>query len=249
MEDEKILGMIPARYGSSRFPGKPLALLQGKPLIQRVYEQAQKASALSKLVVATDDQRIFQAVESFGGSVRMTSDQHVSGTDRCAEVAAYFPQYTYVVNIQGDEPFIDPAQINLLGTLLRKGADIATLGHRVGSANTWNNPNVVKVVRNQGGAALYFSRAPIPYARGRTFEEIQTDNMVLHHIGIYGFRREILLEVARLEVSPLEQAESLEQLRWMDSGYQIQVGESPHFSVGIDTPEDLIQANLKWPPA
>ncbi len=239
-----ILGVIPARFASTRFPGKPLALINGVSMIQRVYTQGLQAKMVGELVVATDDERILEHVLGFGGRAMLTSPDHPSGTDRCAEIARLFPGAEVILNIQGDEPFIQPEQIDLLAnTLLEStGHGIATLAKQIHRAAELHNPNVVKVLFSQKKAAIYFSRHAIPYCRGQQPETWLAHAQYFKHIGLYAFRREVLLNVAALPPSPLEQAESLEQLRWLDHGLQIAVGVTTLESKGIDTPEDL--ANL-----
>lgn len=242
----KTLGIIPARFASVRFPGKPLALLAGKPVIQWVWERTRQSNALDRVIVATDDPRIADCVTGFGGEVKMTRPDHPSGTDRCAEVLAQISSesWDFVVNIQGDEPFIDPGAIDQLVELLASDSrpDIATLARRIVDHEALFNPNVVKAVVGQSGHALYFSRHPVPYQRGKDQCEWLSAFPFLQHIGLYGFRAEVLPVLTRLPLSPLEQAESLEQLRWLDHGYSIAVGVTVYQSVGIDTPEDLRNA-------
>lgn len=236
------LAIIPARFASTRFPGKPLVDIDGKSMIQRVYEQASMAKSLAKVVVATDDERIFAHVEGFGGNVVMTSTQHRSGTDRCAEVLAHFQNdYPYVVNVQGDEPFIQPQQIDLLVHFIQtKNFGIATLSKRIELLETINNHNVVKVVFGQkSGNALYFSRSPIPFVRDVPADQWLEKFTFFKHIGLYAFRAETLPKLAALPPTPLEVAESLEQLRWLEHGYSIGVVETPWETQGIDVPEDL----------
>lgn len=237
----KTLGIIPARFASTRFPGKPLVEIAGKTMLQRVYDQASKARLLSDVVIATDDQRIFDHALSFGAKVFFTSDQHPSGTDRCAEVAVQFPEYDVVVNIQGDEPFIDPAQIDAVIEPFHHAAGIhvATLAKLIDTSEALFNPNVVKVVRNTAGIALYFSRNPIPYLRKYPESEWLGQQLHYKHIGIYSYKRSTLLELTQLQPSLYEQAESLEQLRWLEAGFQIFVGLTDLETIGIDTPEDL----------
>ncbi len=241
-DNKKILGVIPARFASSRFPGKPLADIVGKSMIQRVYEQAVKARFPDQIVVATDDSGIYNHVISFGGNAVITSPSHRSGTERCAEVASseQYSGFEIIINIQGDEPLIDPDQIDILaGLFLDQNTKIATLVRPVTDQADLPNPNIIKVVLAKSNHALYFSRLPIPYIR--TGSDAQTSNhfTFYHHIGIYGFRRNTLLEIARLEPTPCETAESLEQLRWLENGYQILAGISSHLSYSIDTMEDL----------
>jgi 3-deoxy-manno-octulosonate cytidylyltransferase (CMP-KDO synthetase) len=235
-----VLAIIPARYASTRFPGKPLVAIEGKTMIQRVYEQVQQASLVDEVVVATDDTRIFEHVQSFGGKVALTRADHPSGTDRCAEVAGLFPDAEWVLNVQGDEPFVQPEQVDLLAHTLRQSDGIATLAKRISDPALLTNPNVVKVVFSATAGALYFSRHPIPLVRGEEVSNWLSKHSFYKHIGLYGFRRNTLLELAALSPSPLEQAESLEQLRWLENGYRIAVGITELETVGIDTPEDLL---------
>lgn len=241
----KFIAIIPARYASTRFPAKPLALLGGKPVIQRVYEQV--AGVLDDAVVATDDERIYDAVRSFGGRVEMTSTAHRSGTDRCRE--AYDKQgraYDVVVNVQGDEPFIRREQLEALKRCFDDPqTDIATLVKPFAAGDglaALENPNSPKVVLDAQSRALYFSRSVIPYLRNVPREEWLAKHTFYKHIGIYAFRSEVLRQVTELPQSPLELAESLEQLRWLENGYRIGVGISESETVGIDTPEDLERA-------
>lgn len=238
-----ILGLIPARYASSRFPGKPLADIGGKPMIQRVYEQASKV--LPDVYVATDDERIENAVKAFGGRVVMTATTHQSGTDRCEEAiekveAASGKKYHAVINIQGDEPFISPVQIELLASaFLKAETEIATLVKVADNSQDLFNPNKPKVVVSAQGNALYFSRSPIPYLRGVEEKEWHVKHKYYNHIGLYGYRADILREITKLERGTLEKCESLEQLRWLENGYSIAVMETELESLSIDTPEDL----------
>ena len=238
----KFIAVIPARYASTRFPGKPLAVLGGKTVIQRVYEQA--ASVLPEAYVATDDERIFQAVEAFGGRAVMTRADHKSGTDRIEEaVEKIATDADVIINIQGDEPFIQPSQIETLMQLFDDPAtQIGTLGKRFETIDAVSNPNSPKIVTDRRGFALYFSRSVIPYIRGIEADEWLTHYPFLKHLGIYAYRREVLAEVTRLPQSALEKAESLEQLRWLENGYRIRVGLTDVETVGIDTPEDLARA-------
>ena len=238
----KFIAVIPARYASTRFPGKPLAVLGGKTVIQRVYEQA--VSVLPEAYVATDDERIFQAVEAFGGRGVMTRADHKSGTDRIEEaVEKIATGADVIINIQGDEPFIQPSQIETLIQLFDDPAtQIGTLGKRFETIDAVRNPNSPKIVTDRRGFALYFSRSVIPYIRGIEADEWLTHYPFLKHLGIYGYRREVLAEVTRLPQSALEKAESLEQLRWLENGYRIRVGLTDVETVGIDTPEDLARA-------
>ena len=235
----KTLGIIPARYASSRFPGKALANVAGKSMLQRVYEQALQAKLIDAVVVATDDERIFDHCNAFRGNVIMTSPDHQSGTDRCAEVARQISGYELVVNIQGDEPFIDPGQIDLAIEPLKKEAQISTLVKKIESAEALFNPNVVKVVFDKNHRAMYFSRHPIPYVRGELQNEWLREPRHFKHIGLYGFRRDTLLEISALPLSAYEKCESLEQLRWLEHGYPITINMTDKETIGIDTPEDL----------
>ena len=239
------IAIIPARYASTRFPAKPLAMLGGKPVIQRVYEQV--AGVLDDAVVATDDERIYEAVQAFGGKAEMTSTAHRSGTDRCRE--AYDKQgreYDVVVNVQGDEPFIRAEQLEALKRCFENPAtDIATLVKPFSESDglaALENPNSPKVVLDGESQALYFSRSVIPYLRNVPRGEWLTKHTFYKHIGIYAFRSEVLRKVTSLPQSPLEAAESLEQLRWLENGFRIGVGITDAETVGIDTPEDLTRA-------
>lgn len=241
----KFIAIIPARYASTRFPAKPLAMLGGKPVIRRVYEQV--AGVLDDAVVATDDRRIYDAVEAFGGKVVMTSTEHRSGTDRCWE--AYLKQnlkYDVVVNVQGDEPFIRASQLETLKRCFDDPAtDIATLVKPFTEADglaALENPNSPKVVLDARSRAIYFSRSVIPYLRGVERTEWLARHTFYKHIGLYAFRTEVLRAVTSLPPSPLEKAESLEQLRWLENGYKIGVGITDVETIGIDTPEDLKKA-------
>ena len=240
----KILAIIPARYASTRFPGKPLADVNGKPMIQRVYEQALKCRSLSEVVVATDDYRIEETVKKFRGKVVMTSDKHESGTDRCYEaLKKQESNFDVVINIQGDEPFIQPEQIDKVAACFKNAeVQIATLAIKTTKNENFNNPNVVKLVLNKNNQALYFSRSAIPFCKGSEQPPLPT---YYKHVGIYGFRSNILTEITNLSRSPLEIAESLEQLRWLENGYVITVGFTEMESISIDTPEDLAQVIFK----
>ena len=240
----KFIGIIPARYASTRFPGKPLAMLGGRTVIQRVYEQA--TAILDEAYVATDDERIFQAVEQFGGRAIMTRADHKSGTDRIEEAAEKIgTQADVIINIQGDEPFIQKSQIETLMHLFDEpSTQIGTLGKRFESIEAAMNPNSPKIVTDKRGFALYFSRSIIPYVRGKEQAEWLQHFPYLKHLGLYAYRREALQEVTQLPQSPLEIAESLEQLRWLENGYRIRVGLTDVETVGIDTPEDLQRAEV-----
>lgn len=238
----KFIAIIPARYSSTRFPGKPLALLAGKPVIEHVYEQV--THKILEAWVATDDERIFDTVKSFGGNVVMTRKDHKSGTDRIEEAAEKInTDADVIVNIQGDEPFIQPSQIE---TVCRQFDDpttqIATLGKPFESMEAVENPNSPKIVTDVNGFALYFSRSVIPFVRGIDHAQWLGHYPFLKHLGIYAYRREVLRQVTRLPQSSLEKAESLEQLRWLQNGYRIRVGITNVETVGIDTPEDLKRA-------
>jgi 3-deoxy-manno-octulosonate cytidylyltransferase (CMP-KDO synthetase) len=234
----KIVGIIPARYASTRFPGKPLTLIAGKPLIQHVVEQCQKAKSLSEIVVATDDERIFIAAKKFC-RVEMTSPNHPSGSDRIAEVAERI-SCDAIVNIQGDEPTIEPSVIDAVANALAD-CEMSTATTRIKNPADLDNPNVVKVVINAAGRALYFSRRTIPYLRdaARGSSEQLAAFAFLKHLGIYGYRRETLLRLVKFPVSPLENAEKLEQLRALENGIQIAVVKVEHESIGVDAPEDV----------
>ena len=245
MKPLRFIVIIPARYASTRFPAKPLALLGGKPVIQHVYEQV--SGVVSDVVVATDDERIYEAVEAFGGRVVMTSTNHKSGTDRCWE--AYQKQgeeYDVVINVQGDEPFIAHSQLRaIMDCFNDETTDIATLVKpftEEDGIEALENPNSPKVVLDKQSRAIYFSRSVIPYLRGVEREEWLKKHTYYKHIGMYAFRADVLRQVTSLEQSPLELAESLEQLRWLENGYKIGVGISDVETVGIDTPEDLQKA-------
>ena len=238
----KFIGIIPARYASTRFPGKPLAMLGGRTVIQRVYEQV--AAVLEEAYVATDDERIFKAVEEFGGRVVMTRQDHKSGTDRIEEAAEKIgTQADVIINIQGDEPFIQKSQIETLKSLFENSeTQIGTLGKKFESIEAAANPNSPKIVTDKNGFALYFSRSVIPYIRGKEQAEWLQHFPFLKHLGLYAYRRDVLRQITQLPQSPLELAESLEQLRWLENGYRIRVGLTDVETVGIDTPEDLRRA-------
>jgi 3-deoxy-manno-octulosonate cytidylyltransferase (CMP-KDO synthetase) len=236
-----IIGIIPARYGSTRFPGKPLAMIGNKTMIQRVIEQAEQSIMLKDVIVATDDKRIYEHVESLGKKVVMTSDQHPSGTDRCLEaltksgIAA-----DAVINIQGDEPFVDPSQIDALAQLIAvEGVEIATLAKKIDDAEVLFDPNKVKVAFAKNGRAIYFSRHAIPYQKSIAKEEWLQHHTYFKHIGLYAYKTSTLKAISELEPSPLEVAESLEQLRWLENGKSIFVAETTIETPAIDTPADL----------
>lgn len=224
----KITGIIPARFASSRFPGKPLTMIDGRPMIQHVYEQCKKSPFLSDVIVATDDERIAEAIDLFQGKFMMTSSDHASGTDRCAEVCSKI-ETDAIINIQGDEPRIHPEQINQVAQLLINHSPICTLA-RIIDSKTAQDFNIVKLVKTIQGKAIYFSRLPIPYH--------STENY-FQHIGIYGYQRNVLLEISKLPSTKLELSEKLEQLRWLENGYDIFVDITEHKSISIDCPEDL----------
>lgn len=241
-----ILAIIPARYASTRFPGKPLVDIGGKSMIRRTWEQVCRAARVDEVVVATDDARIYEHVRDFGGKVLLTRAGHPSGTDRCAEAVRHFPKAKIILNVQGDEPFIQPQQIDLLAdTLLtRPRFSIATLVKKIDDPALLLNPNVVKAVFSDLHGAIYFSRHPIPFVRGEAPEHWLLRHDFYKHIGLYGFRRRALLQVARLQPTPLERAESLEQLRWLEHGLRIAVGVTGLETLGIDTPEDLLNIKI-----
>jgi 3-deoxy-manno-octulosonate cytidylyltransferase (CMP-KDO synthetase) len=227
----KILGVIPARYASSRFPGKALARIGSKSMIEHVYERVSMARYLSNIVIATDDDRIFTEARRFGAQVRMTRSDHLSGSDRVAEVASAFPDAKLIVNVQGDEPLIDPSAIDaaILPMLDEPDAPMGTIAKRIEQEHEITDPNVVKVVMSQAGLALYFSRSPIPHAGAAYFK----------HIGLYVYERDFLLGYSAMPVGPLEKAERLEQLRALENGHAIRVVETEYESLGVDTPADL----------
>jgi 3-deoxy-manno-octulosonate cytidylyltransferase (CMP-KDO synthetase) len=236
-----IAGIIPARYASSRFPGKPLAQIDGKSMIHRVVEQAQQSKFLDKVVVATDDERIAAHVRDFGGEYVMTGPNHPSGTDRCMEALRNLGgSFEYVVNIQGDEPFIDPAQIDGLCEILKDGSvEIATQIILVDSEDLLFDPGEAKVILNPAFEAIYFSRSPIPYLKDVPKSEWHLRRAYYRHVGMYAYRSDILEKLTKLPVSPLEKAESLEQLRWIEAGYKVKCVTTKYDSHCIDTPEDI----------
>ncbi|MDO4707131.1 MAG: 3-deoxy-manno-octulosonate cytidylyltransferase [Porphyromonadaceae bacterium] len=244
MPHSQALIVIPARYGSSRFPGKPLVELAGKPIVQHVLERA--SSLGGRAVVATDDERIFDRVQSFGGEAIMTGTHHRSGTDRCLEAYRLIGRgEPYLINLQGDEPFVMPAQITtLLEALRTSGAEIATLAETFAPDTPdeeLSNPNLVKLVRGSSGQALYFSRSVIPHIRG-VEQGLCRHHQYYRHVGLYGFRAEVLDTLAALAPSPLEELESLEQLRWLEAGLSLQVALTEAATIGIDNPADLERA-------
>lgn len=238
----KFIGIIPARYASTRFPGKPLALLGGKPVIQHVYEKV--AAVLEAAYVATDDERIYDVVKSFGGQVVMTRTDHKSGTDRIEEaIEKIGGEWDVVVNVQGDEPFVAKSQLNTICHCFDDPTtQIATLGKPFESMEAVQNPNSPKIVVDNMGFAMYFSRSVIPYVRGKEKSSWLTHYPFLKHLGIYAYRKDVLRQVTQLPQSSLEIAESLEQLRWLQNGFKIKVGTTDVETVGIDTPQDLERA-------
>jgi 3-deoxy-manno-octulosonate cytidylyltransferase (CMP-KDO synthetase) len=242
----KILGIIPARYASTRFPGKPLTIINNKLMIRHVYERAIKAKSLTEVYVATDDKRIEDAVLSFGGKVIMTSEKHRSGTDRCMEAFEKLEKqgksFDVVINIQGDEPYIHPEQIDLAASCFNNpDVNIATLAIKLTSEEELFNPNIIRVVFDIHKKALYFSRNPIPFVRNFEKKDWLANHQYYKHIGIYAYRQQVLRQITMLDTSPLEQAESLEQLRWLENGYKIHVEITEFESIAVDTPEDLLK--------
>lgn len=236
----RILGVIPARYASTRFPGKPLADIAGQPMIQRVWQQARQAKMLANTVVATDDIRIFDCITGFGGTAVMTDPTHPTGTDRMGQVARLMPDYDAYINIQGDEPFISPGQIDVLCGLLSGPEVIATLVRPLTDEHDLLSANTVKVARAANGNALYFSRSPIPHLRAEA-NVARWPQLAEYwlHVGIYGFGRQALLQAVALPAGGLETMESLEQLRWLEAGMSIRTAITHHPSHGIDVPEDI----------
>ncbi len=239
MAEVKVLCVIPARYASTRLPGKPLALIGGKPMIQHVCEQAAKSRLSREVLVATDDERVVGAVSAFGGKALLTSPDHPSGTDRLAEVARKYPDADIIINVQGDEPFIPPEIIDQLAAALLDEPQLKMATVKIPlKEDEFANPAAVKVVTDKNGYALYFSRSMLPYprVRGEKFSSFK-------HLGIYAYRRDFLLEFAQMPQTELEQTECLEQLRALENGYKIKVIAADFFCVGVDTPEDLAHAN------
>ncbi|MDF2437429.1 MAG: kdsB [Bacteroidota bacterium] len=237
----EIIGIIPARYASTRFPGKPLVDIGGTSMIRRVYEQARKASSLTDLVVATDDDRIEDHVKSFGGNVVRTAASHQSGTDRCFEAILKFRKDAdVVINIQGDEPFIYPEQIDLVASCFKgENTQIATLVKKITKEEELFNQNTPKVLLNTESEAIYFSRQPLPFIRGRAESEWLEAFTFYKHIGIYAYKTSVLKDITSLNQSPLELAESLEQLRWIENGYKLKVKLTDFESIAVDVPDDL----------
>ena len=240
----KILGIIPARYQSSRFPGKPLMMIGDKSMIERVYGQVLKTNCINDVVVATDDIRIYNHVLTFGGQVQMTRVDHESGTSRCVEIAEELNEYDIYVNIQGDEPFIQPTQIEkLVGVFIEnEHSEIATLTKKINDYDSLSNDNIVKVVISQNKKALYFSRSPIPFIRDIPFRSWLKEGVFYKHVGMYGFRREVLINLKSVNKGIYHKLEKLEQLQWLENGWSIYVAETEDESIGIDTPEDLEKA-------
>ncbi|PIY08086.1 MAG: 3-deoxy-manno-octulosonate cytidylyltransferase [Flexibacter sp. CG_4_10_14_3_um_filter_32_15] len=249
----KIIAIIPARYASTRFPAKVLADINGKSMIERVFNQAKKAKKLSDVFIATDNQLVFDKVNQFTQNVLMTSDSHISGTDRIAEAALILEkkniEFDFIINIQGDEPFIKPKQIDSLATILveNENVQLATLVSKINDSETLFDSNVVKAIFDINYKAIYFSRNPIPFVRNidktQSNEKQKNAWLLAHtfyrHIGMYAYQKQVLQQITKLEPSTLELAESLEQLRWIENGFSIQVVITPFESIGIDTPEDL----------
>ena len=239
----KIIGIIPARFASSRFPGKPLVDMLGQTMIQRVYAQVKK-SKLNQVVVATDDKRIYDHVLSFGGAACMTAENHPSGTDRCYEaLKKQTEKFDFAINIQGDEPFIDPNQIDLLCASLTAQTELATLIQKIATLEQLNSPGEAKVVINKDSEAIYFSRSPIPFVQKFEQKDWLKQTTFYRHVGLYAYRSDILERITKLSPSHLEKAESLEQLRWIENGFKIKTVETEmEESICIDTPEDLEKA-------
>ncbi|HTH58090.1 MAG TPA: 3-deoxy-manno-octulosonate cytidylyltransferase [Cyclobacteriaceae bacterium] len=240
----KIIGIIPARYASSRFPGKPLVDMLGQTMIQRVYKQVKKSKQLQRVVVATDDRRIFDHVLSFGGEACMTFENHPSGTDRCYEAMKAQPErFDFAINIQGDEPFIDPNQIDLLCSSLTAHTELATLIQKIATLDQLHSVGEAKVVINKDRDAIYFSRSPIPFVQKAESKDWLDKTTFYRHVGLYAYRADVLEKITKLAPSLLEKAESLEQLRWVENGFKIKTVETEmEESICIDTPEDLKKA-------
>jgi 3-deoxy-manno-octulosonate cytidylyltransferase (CMP-KDO synthetase) len=240
LHGKKVVAIIPARFASSRFPGKPLVDLGGKPMIQRTYERVKAVEGFDRIVIATDDERIFDAAKVFGAEVMMTSIEHPTGTDRCAEVLSRLGEAVdYVINIQGDEPFIEPEQLREVAAGFSSGAPILTLIKRITDQETLFNVNTPKVICDSEGHALYFSRQTIPFLRGVETSDWLNKHIFFKHIGLYAYRADILPGLSALKPTSLEIAESLEQLRWVQNGIRIKAIETQFETVGIDSPEDL----------
>lgn len=244
----RALAVIPARYDSTRFPGKPLALVKGKPMIQRVFERASRSLGLDQVIIATDDERIQKACQAFGAPVVMTAADHPSGTDRVFEAASKMSDdFDLVLNLQGDEPLLHPSQVEgLLGLFADKTVGIATLATPILRSEELISSDVVKVVTDKNGKALYFSRQAIPYRRDEDIRMWLDKHTYLRHLGLYAFRYSTLEAVTKLKMSSLETCERLEQLRWLEAGHSIHVGRTAIPSYGVDTPEDLAQLEANW---
>jgi len=243
-----ILGIIPARYASSRFPGKPLAIINGKSMIQRVYEQACKAKILSEVIIATDSEAIANHIKTFNGKYIITSENHKSGTERCNEVLEKLQvknpekKYDIVINIQGDEPYINPEQIKIVTNCFKdENVDIATLIKKIDSQDELTNPNVVKVITDNDKNAIYFSRSPIPFLKNIDSKEWLKHQNYYKHIGIYAYKSEVLKKITKLKTGILEKAEGLEQLRWIENGYSIKTEITDYESHAVDVPEDILK--------
>lgn len=237
--NHRITGIIPARYHATRLPGKPLLDVLGKPMVLRVYEQAKKAEKLDEVIVATDDQRIFNLIESHGGKAQMTSSGHNNGTERCAEVAVALDT-DYIINIQGDEPFINPKQIDELATVCQNNVELVTLIKKVNSIEDLQNDGIVKVLKNKQKEAMYFSRFAVPFLRDNPLDFKRFKKFdYWRHIGLYAYRKDILLKLVQLPMCEMEKMEKLEQLRWLYHGYKIKLIETTYESYSIDTPVDL----------
>jgi 3-deoxy-manno-octulosonate cytidylyltransferase (CMP-KDO synthetase) len=238
----KILGIIPARFSSTRFPAKLLKIVDGKSILQRVYEQCKKTKSLDKIVIATDHEAIFEHVESFHGEVVMTSEKHQSGTDRCAEALKIYggnSSFDYVINIQGDEPLIDPSSIDSLSRILDNKIEIASACTKIDKIEDLLNPNVVKVVIGEHKQALYFSRSPIPHIREKKIDDWLMEDIFYKHLGLYAFRNDVLEKIVKFPVAKIEKQERLEQLRWLSNGLIINMVEVVSHGFGIDTEEDF----------
>lgn len=240
MQGKKVLAVIPARFASTRFPGKPLVDLGGKPMIQRTYERVKAVEGFDRIIIATDDRRIFDVAEAFGAEVMMTSSNHLTGTDRCAEVLSRLGETVdYVVNIQGDEPFIEPEQLREVAAGFASASPILTLIKKIQDSETLFNINTPKVILDEAGNALYFSRQTIPFLRGVEPTDWLSKHTFYKHIGLYAYRADILPGLSALKPTSLELAESLEQLRWIQNGIRIKAIETQFETIGIDSPEDV----------
>jgi 3-deoxy-manno-octulosonate cytidylyltransferase (CMP-KDO synthetase) len=238
-----IIGIIPARFASTRFPGKPLADILGKSMLQRVYEQSSKSKFLKRVVVATDNEIIYDHVKSFGGEVVMTAEDHPSGTDRCWDAAQHInEEFNYVINVQGDEPFIKPEQIDELASVLDGSIELATQMVAVNSYDLLSDQGEVKIVLNKNNEAMYFSRSIIPFIKNVDEKDWLDHHIYYRHVGMYAYRKDILEKITKLPVSSLEKAESLEQLRWIENGFKVKCVVTNYDSHCVDTPEDLEKA-------